>query len=176
MTASPRRVVPNDQRPLAPGPGGAGRAWRPAPAAPDGADLAQPANRATAPGRRGGGGPGRRPGVRARARGTVNDVVLATVAGALRDMLAARGEQLREVTISVLVSARSGTSGGELGNQVGVMPVTAPTDGDLGERVTRIAAITRKRKSRARGSSAAVLVPAFLLLAAWCSRARRARA
>jgi WS/DGAT/MGAT family acyltransferase len=97
--------------------------------------------------------------------GTVNDVVLAAVAGALRDMLAARGEQLRKVTISVLVSARSGTSGGELGNQVGVMPVTAPADGDLGERVTRIAAITRKRKSRARGSSAAVLVPAFLLLA-----------
>ena len=59
--------------------------------------------------------------------GTVNDVVLAAVAGALRDMLAARGEQLRKVTISILVSARSGTSGGELGNQVGVMPVTAPT-------------------------------------------------
>ena len=56
-------------------------------------------------------------------------MVLATVAGALRDMLAARGEQLREVTISVLISARSGTSGGELGNQVGVMPVTAPRTG-----------------------------------------------
>jgi hypothetical protein len=97
--------------------------------------------------------------------GTVNDVVLAAVAGALRDMLAARGELLREVTISVLVSARPRTSDGELGNHVGVMPVTAPTDGDLGDRVTRIAAITRKRKSRTRGSSAALLVPAFLLLA-----------
>jgi hypothetical protein len=97
--------------------------------------------------------------------GTVNDVVLAAAAGALRDMLAARGEQLREVTISVLVSARPSPSGGELGNQVGVMPVTIPTDGDLADRVTRIAAITRERKSRARGSSAALLVPAFLLLA-----------
>jgi diacylglycerol O-acyltransferase / wax synthase len=97
--------------------------------------------------------------------GTVNDVVLGVVAGALRDMLAARGEQLKEVTISVLVSARPGTSDGELGNQIGVMPVTVPTDGELGDRVTRIAAITRQRKSRARGSSATLLVPAFLLLA-----------
>ena len=97
--------------------------------------------------------------------GTVNDVVLGVVAGALRDMLAARGEQLTKVTISVLVSARPATSGGELGNQIGIMPVTVPTDGELGDRVTRIAAITRQRKSRARGSSAALLVPAFLLLA-----------
>jgi len=63
------------------------------------------------------------------ADGIAGLTVLAAVAGALRDMLAARGEQLREVTISVLVSARSGTSGGELGNQVGVMPVTAPRTG-----------------------------------------------
>ena len=97
--------------------------------------------------------------------GTVNDVVLAAVAEALRDMLAARGEQLREVTVSVLVSGRSGTSDGELGNQIGLMPVTVPTDGELGDRVARIAAITRQRKSPARGSSAALLVPAFLLLA-----------
>jgi WS/DGAT/MGAT family acyltransferase len=97
--------------------------------------------------------------------GTVNDVVLGVVAGALRDMLAARGEHLTKVTISVLVSARAEASDGELGNQIGVMPVTVPTDGELGDRVTRIAAITRERKSRVHGSSAALLVPAFLLLA-----------
>jgi len=45
------------------------------------------------------------------------------------------------------------------------MPVTVPADGELGDRVTRIAAVTRQRKSRARGSSATLLVPAFLLLA-----------
>jgi WS/DGAT/MGAT family acyltransferase len=38
--------------------------------------------------------------------GTVNDVVLAAVAGALRTLLAARGEQLGEVTTTVPVAAR----------------------------------------------------------------------
>jgi diacylglycerol O-acyltransferase / wax synthase len=99
--------------------------------------------------------------------GTVNDVVLAAVAGALRALLASRGEDLPRVTVSVLVSARRAAAGagGELGNQVGVMPVTVPAYGDLGARVTRIAAITRERKSRAHGESAALLVPGFLLLA-----------
>ncbi len=97
--------------------------------------------------------------------GTVNDVVLAAVAGALRGLLAARGEQLGEVTITVPVAARRAASGGELGNQIGIMPVTVPATGDLGSRVTRTAEITRERKSRARGASAALFVPAFLLLA-----------
>jgi diacylglycerol O-acyltransferase / wax synthase len=97
--------------------------------------------------------------------GTVNDVVLAAVAGALRTLLAARGEHLDEVTITVPVAARRAASGGELGNQIGIMPVTVPATGDFGTRVTRTAEITRERKSRARGSSAALFVPAFLLLA-----------
>ena len=97
--------------------------------------------------------------------GTVNDVVLAAVAGALRTLLAARGEQLGEVTITVPVAARRAATGGELGNQIGIMPVTVPATGDFGARVTRTAEITRERKSRARGASAALFVPAFLLLA-----------
>ena len=97
--------------------------------------------------------------------GTVNDVVLAAVAGALRTLLAARGEQLGEVTITVPVAARRAATGGELGNQIGIMPVTVPATGDFGTRVTQTAEITRERKSRARGASAALFVPAFLLLA-----------
>ena len=97
--------------------------------------------------------------------GTVNDVVLAAVAGALRTLLAARGEHLAEITITVPVAARRAAAGGELGNQIGIMPVTVPADGDLGTRVTRTAQITRERKARARGASAALFVPAFLLLA-----------
>jgi diacylglycerol O-acyltransferase / wax synthase len=87
--------------------------------------------------------------------GTVNDVVLAAVAGALRSLLAARGEQLAEITITVPVAARRAATGGELGNQIGIMPVTVPAAGDFGTRVTRTAEITRERKSRARGASAA---------------------
>jgi len=96
--------------------------------------------------------------------GTVNDVVLAAVAGALRTLLAARGEQLGEVTITVPVAARRAATG-ELGNRIGIMPVTVPATGDFGVRVTRTAKITREHKSRARGASAALFVPAFLLLA-----------
>ena len=92
-------------------------------------------------------------------------MVLAAVAGALRTLLAARGEQLGEVTITVPVAARRAATGGELGNQIGIMPVTVPAAGDLGARVTRTAEITRERKSPARGASAALFVPAFLLLA-----------
>jgi len=97
--------------------------------------------------------------------GTVNDVVLAAVAGALRTLLAARGERLGEVTITVPVAARRAASSGELGNQIGIMTVTVPATGDLGTRVTRTAEITRGHKSRTRGASAALFVPAFLLLA-----------
>ena len=92
-------------------------------------------------------------------------MVLAAVAGALRTLLAARGEQLVEVTITVPVAARRAAAGGELGNQIGIMPVTVPARGDFGTRVTRTAGITRERKSGARGASAALFVPAFLLLA-----------
>ena len=97
--------------------------------------------------------------------GTVNDVVLAAVAGALRTLLAARGEHLGEVTITVPVAARRAATGGELGNQIGIMLVTVPATDDLGARITKTAAITRERKSRARGASATLFVPAFLLLA-----------
>jgi diacylglycerol O-acyltransferase / wax synthase len=97
--------------------------------------------------------------------GTVNDVLLAAVAGALRSLLAARGEQLDQVTIVVPVAARLAVGAGQLGNHIGIMPVIVPADGDLGARVTRAAAITRERKLRVRGASAALFVPAFLLLA-----------
>ena len=53
--------------------------------------------------------------------GTVNDVILAAIAGALRALLESRGEQLDLVTVSVPVSARQAATGGQLGNQVGVM-------------------------------------------------------
>ena len=85
--------------------------------------------------------------------------------GALRTLLAGRGEQLGEVTVTVPVAARRAATGGELGNQIGIMPVTVPAAGDLGTRVTRTAELTRQRKSGARGASAALFVPAFLLLA-----------
>ena len=49
-------------------------------------------------------------------------MVLAAVAGALRTLLTARGEQLGDVAITVPVAARRAATGGELGNQIGIMP------------------------------------------------------
>jgi diacylglycerol O-acyltransferase len=98
--------------------------------------------------------------------GTVNDVILAAITGALRALLASRGEQLDLVTISVPVSARQEATSGQLGNQVGVMPVSLPADGSLAIRITQIAAATRQRKNAAHGTSAALLGPPFRLLAA----------
>jgi diacylglycerol O-acyltransferase / wax synthase len=97
--------------------------------------------------------------------GTVSDVLAAGAAGALRALLASRGERLDQVTVSMPVSARQVTSVAQLGNQVGVMPVTLPADGDLIARLPRVAAITRERKQAARGASAVLLGPVFRLLA-----------
>lgn len=97
--------------------------------------------------------------------GTVNDVILAAVAGALRTLLASRGEKLDLVSVSVPVSARETADEGLLGNQIGVMPVTLPAAGSLAARITRTAAITGARKSGSRGASAAILGPLFRVLA-----------
>lgn len=97
--------------------------------------------------------------------GTVSDVLAASAAGALRALLASRGERLDLVTLSMPVSARQITSAMQLGNQVGVMPVTLPAAGDLTVRVSEVAAITRERKQAARGTSATLLGPVFRFLA-----------
>ena len=98
--------------------------------------------------------------------GTVNDVILAAVAGALRALLTGRGEELDRVTMTVPVSARRSDTAGVLGNQVGGMLVTLRTAGGLADRVTRAAPVTRERKRPARGTSVALLGPLFRLLAA----------
>ena len=98
--------------------------------------------------------------------GTVNDVILAAVGGAVRALLASRAEQLNVLTVSVPVSARQTATGGQLGNQVGVMPVPIPVSGDLASRVIQAAAITRRRKAAVHGSSATLVGPAFRVLAA----------
>ena len=48
---------------------------------------------------------------------------------------------------------RREATAGQLGNQVGVMPVTLPAGGAQAGRITQIATITRQRKTAAHGSS-----------------------
>jgi diacylglycerol O-acyltransferase / wax synthase len=97
--------------------------------------------------------------------GTVNDVVLTAVAGALRVVLDRRGEAIDELVVSVPVSGRDAAGGVRLGNETGVIPVSVPTIGDPLQRLEAIASITRRRKKAPRGSSAALLGPVFRALA-----------
>ncbi len=97
--------------------------------------------------------------------GTVNDVVLAAVTGALHDLLADRDESIDSLVVSVAVSARR-TTEPALGNAVGVLPIELPVSGDPAFRLDRITRIVRARKTAAPGASAVVLAPMMRALAA----------
>jgi diacylglycerol O-acyltransferase / wax synthase len=92
--------------------------------------------------------------------GTVNDVVLAAVTGAVATLLEARGEAIPALVASVPVSARVTDTTGRLGNDVGVMFVTLPMDADRASRLARTAAITRAGKAAARPRGSAEVVAA----------------
>jgi diacylglycerol O-acyltransferase len=106
--------------------------------------------------------------VRAAGRaygGTVNDVLLTAVAGALRALLHNRGEGVDRLVVSVPASARRSTGSASLGNQVGVIPIAVPTGGEPLRRLRTIAGITRTRKDAPRGATTSLLGPAFRALA-----------
>lgn len=107
-----------------------------------------------------------------RRGGTLNDLVVTAVVGALVDTLEARGERPGRLVISVPVSGRSattagapGNSTGTLGNSTGVLPVSVPTDLDREARFAHVAAVTARRRGGLRGSSAAPLGAAFAAIA-----------
>jgi len=97
--------------------------------------------------------------------GTVNDIVLAAVTGALRSVLLRRGENVDRFVISVPVSARVSATATRLGNQVGVIPLELPASGSPRERLSAIASISRQRKTTSPGASAALMALAFRTLA-----------
>ena len=93
-----------------------------------------------------------------RLGGTVNDVVLAAVAGALHALLEHRGESVDTFVISVPVAIRRSATVGQLGNRISPMLVSVPGDGAPDRRVRRVAAQTRTRKAAA----TEVLPPALI--------------
>jgi diacylglycerol O-acyltransferase / wax synthase len=99
------------------------------------------------------------------AGGTVNDVVLAAVTGALLGLLAERGEHPPGLVVSVPISARARTDADHLGNQTGVRPVEIPAIRDDQARLRSIVALTRAAAGTPRASSAAPLGFAFRLIA-----------
>ena len=101
-----------------------------------------------------------------RHGGTVNDVVLAAVAGALHTVLARRGEPVDELVISVPVAIRRSVGAGRLGNRVSPMLVAVAGAGSPARRVRQVAAVTRVRKAAATEQPpAALLGPAFRVAA-----------
>lgn len=101
-----------------------------------------------------------------RHGGTVNDVVLTAVVGAMAATLARTGARPAELVVSVPVSGRHPDDGHELGNRTGVIPVRLPTTGDAADRLDRVGAVVRQRRvGSAAASSAAPLGAAFRLLA-----------
>lgn len=97
---------------------------------------------------------------------TVNDVMLTAVSGALGRLLAHRGERAPALVVSVPVSARTRATTTDLGNRTGVMPVRVPLTGPWETRLLQIARTTAHQRTSTRGSSAALVAPAFRLLAA----------
>jgi WS/DGAT/MGAT family acyltransferase len=108
--------------------------------------------------------------------GTVNDIVLACVAGALRRLLAERGEVLDDPLVALVpMSTRTSSDTGVLGNKVHAMLVSlATTVADPAERLQVIASGTRLAKEQARVLSEDLLRDwAQLLVPALSSRVAR---
>ncbi|GGC04295.1 WS/DGAT domain-containing protein [Cellulomonas carbonis] len=97
---------------------------------------------------------------------SVNDALVVAATGAMRAVLAARGEDVERLVVSVPVSGRPAADGDSLGNQVGVIPVAAPVHGSTQDRLAAVAGATRAGRRAGRGASAAVVGPAFRALAA----------
>ena len=99
-----------------------------------------------------------------RAGGSVNDVVLAAVAGGLRSLLLERGELLPpdlELKVLVPVSLRRTDEHGALGNRVG--SIFAPLPVGIGDPDTRLAAVVstmRELKARPEGETVGKLLDA----------------
>ena len=100
--------------------------------------------------------------VRKHGDATVNDVVLATVAGAIRGWLLSRGESVRPATVvraMVPVSVRSEADDGELGNRVSSYLVDLP----VGEanplvRLSQVSYAMRAHKESGQSVGAEALV------------------
>ena len=99
-----------------------------------------------------------------RFGGTVNDVMLAGVSGALLSAMRARDEHPSRLVISVPVSGRGAASADRLGNDTGVRPIAVPAIDDDHARLIRIVALRRAQAEAPRASSAGPLGVAFRLL------------
>jgi len=98
--------------------------------------------------------------LRARFGGTLNDVVLACVAGAARQFLSDRGVRVSDLDFRafVPVSTRSAEQRGQLGNRVSMLVAALPLDeADPRKRLERIVAETERIKASGQVEGSAAL-------------------
>jgi diacylglycerol O-acyltransferase len=99
--------------------------------------------------------------IKRRHRTTVNDVLLASVAGGLRGFFAERGETAVDLKSMVPVNVRGDNGSGELGNRIAFLFTELPcAEPDPVARLRKVNAITAQRKAahEAEGSDAALRV------------------
>jgi diacylglycerol O-acyltransferase / wax synthase len=102
-----------------------------------------------------------------RHGGTVNDVLLTAVAGALHTLLERRGEPIEALRIAVMVAGHRAAAADTLGNQVAPLLVGVPGAGPPAERLARIAGTVRAERVSTTGRPpAAVPQPLLRVLAA----------
>ena len=96
--------------------------------------------------------------------GTVNDVMLSVVAGALRRYLKQRGESVEgiDLRVTVPVNVRPLGDGGKLGNRVGAMFVTLPVS--IADPVCRLGEIVQHVNGRKNSLEAPVYFAALNVL------------
>jgi diacylglycerol O-acyltransferase len=101
-----------------------------------------------------------------RHGGTVNDALLAAVAGALRSLLRRRGESVATFRIAVMVTTSRSASPGS-GNLVAPLVIDLPNKGDPVTQLTEtVGRVRAGRASATHPPVLALLFPVFRLLAA----------
>ncbi len=99
---------------------------------------------------------------------TVNDAILAATTGALRAVLAGRGEAIDTYRVTILVARGGGSRRATPGNDAAPVVVSIPATGADCDRLTQISANVRAVRATANGASLAALSgPAFRALAGW---------
>jgi diacylglycerol O-acyltransferase / wax synthase len=101
-----------------------------------------------------------------RHGGTVNDALLAAVAGALRVLLAHRGETVEEFRIGVMVAEGAAERADAAGNRGAPLIVDVPATGSPAERVRCIAGVVRAQRGSVAGRPTAGVPPALFAVLA----------
>ncbi|MEU4541514.1 wax ester/triacylglycerol synthase domain-containing protein [Streptosporangium sp. NPDC023825] len=97
-----------------------------------------------------------------RCGGTVNDALLTAITGALRALLAHRGEAADTLTVGIMVGGRRVAATDRLGNEARPLVVTLPAAGDPPGRLEKVATILAARKERMSGPPVIALLTPLL--------------